>query len=577
MTTQSDSPAPLTDEAPPVRPTHGADTALRLSVVGAGGRLDLAVPMWLDVAALAQEYADAVGLAVAPRLARAGGRRLDPAAALEDVLEQGDLLVAADTAPPSDATEGTPSGAGGGPAVASPPAGRGAVALLVLAGVAGFAAAAIGASLSFTADAPVWVRPVAAAVLLVGALVVAAPRADQATPLPDGRTSEPDPRVRQDDWSFLAGPGLAGAAGFVVAATPGAGGVLLALAAGGLAALVVAALARTGLEGDDEHLARLWLVTGAIVCLAAVVWLLLGASALALAAVAFGAAVVATRVLPTVAVDVDDEVLLDLDRLAVTAWSAREQPRSGRKRHQVRPRMVHEVARRGQRTVGTGVVVSAVTAAVTGPFVVLGLGGDPTAWARWGGVALVLLGAASMALASRSFRSLGLRTLLGAAAAWLVALTGTAVATELGTDALWYAFGAALLVAPAVLLAAVRLGAGWRSVWWARVGEVLETHDGGARPRPGAPGLRPVRPRPHLRRLTGRPGRGPLNNRGQVGCPPSVAAIAVIGVSSATCGDRFAVIRSTVLHRGVRSIRGREGLGNPEGRTKGGWLTWPAR
>ena len=477
MTTQSESPAPTTDEAPPVRPTHGADTALRLSVVGAAGRLDLAVPMWLDVAALAQEYADAVGLAAVPRLARAGGRQLDPTAALEDVLEQGDLLVAADAVPRSDDTVDVPPGAAGGPAAA--PTGRGAAALLVLAGVAGFAAAAVGATLSFAADGPVWVRPVAAMVLLVGALLVTAPRPDEPTALPDGRVSEPDaPPARQDDWSFLAGPGLAGAAGFVAAATPGAGGVLLALAVGGLAALVVAALARTGLQGDDEHLARLWLVTGAIVCLAAVVWLLLGASALALSAVAFGAAVVATRVLPTLAVDVDDEVLLDLDRLAVTAWSAREQPRSGRKRHQVRPRMVHEVARRGQRTVGTGVVVSAVTAAVTGSFVVLGLGGEPTTWARWGGVALVLLGASSMALASRSFRSLGLRTLLGIAAAWLVALTGTAVATDLGTDALWYAFGAALLVAPAVLLAAVRLGAGWRSVWWARVGEVLETMTG---------------------------------------------------------------------------------------------------
>ncbi|ROR92649.1 hypothetical protein [Nocardioides aurantiacus] len=475
MTTQSEAEG----EAPAVRPTHGADQALRLSILGDAGRLDVAVPMWLDVAALAQEYADTLGLASPPRLARAGGRELDPVATLEDVLEQGDLLVAADAAP---ATVSAASGSGSDD-VAAPgsqrPAGRTAAALLVLAGVAGFAAAAVGAGLTFAADAPFWVRPVAATVLLVGALLVAAPRPgdDEAVDAgADLRTGTP--RVRQDDWSFLAGPGLAGAAGFVAAASPDAGGLLLALAVGGLAALVVAALARTGLEGADEHLARLWLVTGGIVCVTAVVWLLLGASPLALSAVGFGAAVVATRVLPAFAVDVDDDVLLDLDRLAVTAWSAREQPRSGRKRNQVRPRMVREVARRSQRTVGTGVVVSAVAAAVTGPFVVLGLGGDPTSWARWGGVALVLLGAASLALVSRSFRSLGLRTLLGLTAAWLVALTGTAVATDLGPDALWYAFAAALVVAPAVLLAAVRLGGGWRSVWWARVGEILETLTG---------------------------------------------------------------------------------------------------
>ncbi|WP_156384263.1 hypothetical protein [Marmoricola sp. Leaf446] len=468
-----------------MRPTHGADQALRLSILGAAGRLDVAVPMWLDVAALAQEYADTLGLPVAPRLARAGGRDLEPAATLEDVLEQGDLVVAADAAPAAVTTSGDAAPVGG-PAPRRP-AGRTSAALLVLAGVAGFAAAAVGAGLSFAADAPSWVRPVAAAVLLVGALLVAAPRPEVDTGAdpggdtgadggPDLRTGSP--RARQDDWSFLAGPGLAGAAGFVAAASPDAGGLLLALAVGGLAALVVAALARTGLEGADEHLARLWLATGGIVCVTAVAWLLLGASPLALAAVGFGAAVVATRVLPSFAVDVDDDVLLDLDRLAVTAWSAREQPRSGRKRNQVRPRMVREVARRSQRTVGTGVVVSAVAAAVTAPFVVLGLGGQPTSWARWGGVALVLLGASSLALVSRSFRSSGLRTLLGLTAAWLVALTGTAVATDLGADALWYAFAAALVVAPAVLLAAVRLGGGWRSVWWARVGEILETLTG---------------------------------------------------------------------------------------------------
>ena len=481
MTTQSEAPAPQDEEAPAIRPTHGADQALRLSVVGEAGRLDVAVPMWLDVAALAQEYAAAYGLPGAPRLTRAGGRGLDPTARLEEVLEQGDLVtVVATGRTGSSATREDPSDAGGpAPAPGRTAAGGRGAAVVVLAGVTGVAAAVVGAALTFSDTAPFWVRPVAAMVLLVGALLVAAPRAEVTVAEP-GEPARPvgGSDVRQDDWSFLAAPGLAGAAGFVAAASPDAGGLLLALAVGGLAALVVAALARTGLEGADEHLARLWLVTGGLVCVVAVVWLLLGASPLALAATVFAAAVVATRVLPAFAVDVDDDVLLDLDRLAVTAWSAREQPRGGHKRHRVRPRMVSEVARRSQRTVGTGLVVSAVAAATTGPFVVLGLGGDPTSWARWGGIALVLLGAASLALVSRSFRVLGLRTLIGLTAAWLVALTGAAVATGLGPDALWYAFAAALLVAPAVLLAAVRLGGGWRSVWWARVGEVLETATG---------------------------------------------------------------------------------------------------
>ena len=98
MTTTQQA-GPGAGEPPPtsVRPTHGAETALRLTVLGASGRVDLAVPMGLDVASLAREYADLVGLSAAPALARAGGRALPPDATLEQVLEQGDLVVVAAT------------------------------------------------------------------------------------------------------------------------------------------------------------------------------------------------------------------------------------------------------------------------------------------------------------------------------------------------------------------------------------------------------------------------------------------------------------------------------------------------
>lgn len=140
--------------------------------------------------------------------------------------------------------------------------------------------------------------------------------------------------------------------------------------------------------------------------------------------------------------------------------------------------MVTDVARRSQRTVAAGVVVTCLVGLLSAPVVVLGLGSDPSGWARGGGVAMVLLGAASLALVGRTFRSLLPRVLLGATASVLVALTVGVVAVDLGTSSLWYAFAVAAVVAPAAVLAAVQLGGGWRSVWWGRVGEALETMTG---------------------------------------------------------------------------------------------------
>ena len=456
-----------------VRPTHGADNALRLTVDGPEGRLDLAVPAWLEVASLSAEYAERWGLADPPRLATASGRVLEPSATLEEVVDQGELLVVA-PAPSRPAADPAYADRGAAGPVAPTSAVRrmGSPALLVLAGACALGAAAVFAGTGGQPSDQPWLRPVAAGVLLLGALLVAVPRPERRRTRPTARPGRRDP-----GRSCSARPWRS-QQGFVVAFSTRPGGPLLALAVGGLAAVVVAAVARTGLEGEREDATRVWLVSGALLVVASVGALLLGAGLLGLASLAFALAVVATRMLPSFVVDVPDEVLLDLDRLAVTAWSARERPRGGRKRHQVRPRMVTDVARRSQRTVAAGVVVTSLVGLLSAPVVVLGLGSDPSTWARWGGVAMVLLGAASLALVGRTFRSLLPRVLLGATACVLVALTAGVVASELGTPALWYGFAAAAVVAPAAVLAAVQLGGGWRSVWWGRVGEILETMTG---------------------------------------------------------------------------------------------------
>ena len=66
------------------------------------------------------------------------------------------------------------------------------------------------------------------------------------------------------------------------------------------------------------------------------------------------AAVLAARFVPSVAIDVPDQYLLDLERLAVTAWSARERTGGKRGRSVVPPSAVSAVATRGTRIITAG-------------------------------------------------------------------------------------------------------------------------------------------------------------------------------------------------------------------------------
>ncbi len=454
------------------RPTHGPDVALRVCVRGERGQVDLVVPFGTEVGELAAAYAERLGLAEPPdTLALPTGRVLEADSEVDEVVGQGALLLAVEAAA---VTPGRDVAADEVPADPEQSADDGPVpprrarllpspvarAVLALAVAVALAAGLLGA---LAVEPPGWMRPTAAGVLALGAVLVALRSAGLGT----GR-----------DDAHVAAPALAAAAGFLLAFAPGAGGVLLGLAVAGLAACVVAAVARTGAEEVGEQLLRAWLVVGAGLCAAAVAWLLLGADLLALAAVGFAVAVLATRMLPGLAVDVDDEVLLDLDRLAVTAWSARETPRGGRRRYQVRTEMVSELVARSRRTVLAGVLVAVVVATASGPVVVLGLGSDRTTWAAWGGLAMVALGAASVGLVGRTFRSRLPRLLLAGTSGWLFLVCGVALARSLEGSLVWWAVAVVAVVATAVVLTAVQLGRGWRSVWWARVGEVLQTLTG---------------------------------------------------------------------------------------------------
>lgn len=283
---------------------------------------------------------------------------------------------------------------------------------------------------------------------------------------------------------LLAGPGERGevvrVGGVLVGAValalqqwqPQPGGDLLALTAGMIACGVLAGLARSGGHGRDEPL----LVLVALGAGGAVVF---GTVLLRGGDVAVGWAVLAAgvlpllRLLPSAVVVVPDDALLELDRLSVTAWSARGHG-PGRTLARVLAGDVLTTLRRGTRLHSSAAVVAASVAAAAA--LALLLGPAPVGLAGPGAVALVTLLAGGQALLARTLRhrtaKVALLASAGACAATAVALavrvlglgTGSGVALAVGLAA---AGTAAVLVAHA-------FGRGWRSVRWARFGDALE-------------------------------------------------------------------------------------------------------
>lgn len=423
---------------------------IRVTVVGSAGRADLAAPLWVDVDTLAHSYADLVGASEPPPLATSGGVLLDGTRTVELAgLRHGDVVVALDetgTPQPGRRRRGVRSGYNG--TFDRQPL------LLALAALCGVAGAGVLAATGGAGPA----RVVCLVLLLLCALVCVAPLAGASGAAARARSA--------------AGPAFGAGAGFVAAYSSAPGGLLLGLAVAALAAAVFAAVGRTFLDADHDELVEIWLAVGATLAVLTAVLLLLGGSVQGLWAVLFAAAVVGARLLPYTVVDVPDQSLLDLDRLAVTAWSAREQPRGSRRRRSVvRLEGVSEVVRRGLRLVAAGTVVIAAVAAVTGPLLALGAGRGLQGVST---LVMVGLGGAALSLVARSFRSVLPRVALRSAAVWVLAFLGYDVLDTYGRTADWVTFAAVATLALLVTLSAVSLGRGWRSVWWARVADLVE-------------------------------------------------------------------------------------------------------
>ncbi len=437
---------------------HVAAATIRLSVVGPAGQADLAVPLWMDAASILEAYSLATGHVAVPgtELTTSAGRPLAAERSIEQLeVDHGDVLVVA-----LDGTQADDHAAGGSAAAAAG-AGTGLLsgrARSVLVAVASACGVGSALGLAFAdGSVPVWVRVVCLGLLLLSGVAAAFPYG--------GRRSD-GARIRS-----AASPAFGAAAGFALGYTPGPGGLLLGLAVAALAAVVFAALARAFLADEDDDLIDVWLVVGAFLAVLAATLLMIGSAATSLLAVAYAAAIVAARLLPYVVVDVPDEALLDLDRLAVTAWSAREQARAGRRRTMVRPEGVRSVVTRGQRLVSAGTVVIALVVVVAGPVLVRAADRDLRGY---GSLALVGLGAVALALVARSFRSVVPRLALRLAALGTAASLGAMLLLDGGSTLAWTVFVGAAVLGGLVVTTALSLGRGWRSVWWARVADVVE-------------------------------------------------------------------------------------------------------
>jgi hypothetical protein len=420
-----------------------ATADLALSVHGPAGVLDLVVPAGASAVDVAAEYARRARLPTVPVLCSSVGVVLPPDAPLPRAgVRAGDVLVAT--------TDVVPAGRSATPRAPGPRRPRtGAAALVatvaaVCAGAAGWVAATAGDDR---------LRLVAVLVLVAGALVGA---------LPVGR---------YDAERAVAAPAFAAAAALAVVWDVHPARLPMVLGLVALVAAIAAATARALGRHADEAL-QVWIVVGALVFGLTGLATLAGAPPRLTWSLLLVLAVLAARVVPALVIDVPDQFLLDLDRLAVTAWSARE--RSGGKRgRSVVPRAaVTAVATEGARLLTAAIAGVAVVALVSAPLL---LTTATLRVDRIGARCLVGLAGAGLLLAARSYRHRGARALLRASGlgSWVALLAAVLPAT--GRGALTALAVTAVLLGAVLVVVAVATGRGWRSAWWSRRAEVAES------------------------------------------------------------------------------------------------------
>ena len=428
--------------------TSERDGGLAVSVHGPVGVLDLGLPPGTTVADVAREYAVQARLDRVPVLLDRLGRTLEGHLPVDGTgLRAGDVLVATAPGPPGAHPVAAPGRRPDEQRRAAPVPERWSApwfaAAAVLALLAGWCAARSGDDV---------LRQVTTGVLALAALVGV---------LPVGPAA---PR------RVLAAPACAAAAALVVVWQPGAERLPLVLGTAALAAAVTAAVGRALDERAEEAL-RVWVLAGSAVFVLAGLCALGGAPPRVFWSLVLLAAVLMARFAPILSVDVPDQLLIDLERLAVTAWSARERPTGRRGRTLVPVDAVAAVAERGARLLTACCV--AVLAAVVAAAPLL-LASAVYRVDQIGARALVGLAGAALLLAARSYRHPPARAALRVAG--LAAWTALAVVLLRSWEPAWITALAlvSVFLGALVVVSAVATGRGWRSAWWARRAEVAE-------------------------------------------------------------------------------------------------------
>ncbi|HEX6151212.1 hypothetical protein [Nocardioides sp.] len=419
----------------------GLDT-IAVSIHGPAGVVDLVVPPGAAAVDLAREYAEQAALASIPLIYTRTGQPLRPDVALDDAgVETGDVLVATTTVHrPSTPTRHVQP---------APPEGPPHPWSAAWFWAAGFLALLAGA---FATQAPGELGSVAVALLAAAVVVGVAPVG------------------RYAGHRVLVAPAFAAAAALPVVwdATPERLPLVIGMV--GLAAALTAAVGRALATGPDEAL-RVWMVSGVGLFVLAGLAALAGFSAAVVWSVVLVVCVMAGRFVPMYAVDIGDQYLIDLDRLAVTAWSARER-RTGRRGRIVVPEStVARLASGATRTMTAAAAAIAVAAALSSYLLLTRVEPELD---RIGVRCLVFFAGAALLLTARSHRHTGPRVLLRVAGLACWGSLGWQLLGELSEPRLAALLGTAIALGLLLVLLAVATGRGWRSVWWSRRAEVAE-------------------------------------------------------------------------------------------------------
>ena len=424
-------------------------SAVALSVHGPLGVLDLLVPAGASTWDVAREYAERSGLGTVPLLFTRTGAALPPDLVLADGgIDTGTVLVATTGAqrPPRQARAAPRRTHDREPGPLA---------------VGWFAVAAAAAVLAGWLTGPTGTADLRTPVVLVllGAALVGV--------LPVGRFA----RLRA-----VTAPAFTGAAAYALLWDPDPLHLPTIVGGAALAAAVTAAVARALAAGPDEGLV-VWIVAGGVVFLVPALAALVGGSPALVWSVLLLVAMLASRFVPMLAVDVPDHHLVDVERLAASAWSARETPRGRRGRTVVSLAGVAAVAGHGARTTTAACAAIAAVTAVAAPQL-LATAADEVD--RIGARCMVFFVGASLLLVARSYRHLAARALLRTAGLFCWAVLAWELLAGPAADRLALVAAVAGGLAVLVLLAAIATGRGWRSAWWSRRAEVAESLTGAA-------------------------------------------------------------------------------------------------